>query len=225
MPQLDQVTFLSQYFWLLLFFLAFYLIMSNQFIPKIGRILLYRKRKTVGRQDNLSSNKDEEEEKKVRGGYETLLSQAFKTSREEFQKRGDQLVSWLESVLKGANKKDYLSTNKRYLTLLADKEISQEVALETSSRGVPDSLTPVFLFRLFKTPSLLQGSKGNREGISRGNGGSEISKGSIHKVDIKNKGIKKEAAPSPLSSAKEEKVRESSNEQGKTGGGKKGKKK
>ena len=165
MPQLDQVTFLSQYFWLLFFFLIFYLIMSNQFIPRIGRILLYRKRKTEGLDKGLSTKKDTEEEKKVKGGYETLLSRAFLTSREEFQGKGDRLLSWLDQKLKDGNQKSYQPTNLKYLTLLGQKESSQEVALGTTSRGVPSSITPPFLFNLLKIPLNTGSKKGGLKSI------------------------------------------------------------
>ena len=45
MPQLDKVTFLSQFFWLCFFYLGFYYIISKIYLPQISRIIALRKKK------------------------------------------------------------------------------------------------------------------------------------------------------------------------------------
>lgn len=45
MPQLDKITFLSQYFWLLVFYIGFFLLIQKIYLPRFGRILLYRDKK------------------------------------------------------------------------------------------------------------------------------------------------------------------------------------
>ena len=45
MPQLDKVTFLSQFFWLCIFFGGFYIFQLKFFLPKMSRILKFRKKK------------------------------------------------------------------------------------------------------------------------------------------------------------------------------------
>ena len=42
MPQLDQVSFLSQFFWLCVFFLGFYVVLLKSFLPALNRILRFR---------------------------------------------------------------------------------------------------------------------------------------------------------------------------------------
>ncbi len=42
MPQLDLVTFFSQYLWLVVFYLGFYFILVHSFLPKVARILKVR---------------------------------------------------------------------------------------------------------------------------------------------------------------------------------------
>lgn len=44
MPQLDQVTFLTQFFWVSIFFFAFYLINIQRFLPKIASSLKIRQK-------------------------------------------------------------------------------------------------------------------------------------------------------------------------------------
>lgn len=45
MPQLDIVTYFSQFFWLCFFFLGFYFCLVQFFLPKMARILKYRQEK------------------------------------------------------------------------------------------------------------------------------------------------------------------------------------
>jgi hypothetical protein len=42
MPQLDLVTFFSQYLWLVVIYLGFYLVLVHSFLPKLARILKVR---------------------------------------------------------------------------------------------------------------------------------------------------------------------------------------
>jgi hypothetical protein len=45
MPQLDLVSYMSQFFWLWFFFLGFYLVLVQYFLPKMARILKFRQKK------------------------------------------------------------------------------------------------------------------------------------------------------------------------------------
>ena len=55
MPQLDTVTFMSQYFWLCFFFLGFYFSLVQYFLPKMARILKFRQEKMTKIQAQSSS--------------------------------------------------------------------------------------------------------------------------------------------------------------------------
>jgi hypothetical protein len=52
MPQLDSLTYSTQFFWFILIFLGFYVLLSNNTIPHIGSILKTRnkiiKNTTIG---------------------------------------------------------------------------------------------------------------------------------------------------------------------------------
>nr|YP_010470409.1 ATP synthase F0 subunit 8 [Tetraselmis marina]UVF37897.1 ATP synthase F0 subunit 8 [Tetraselmis marina] len=45
MPQLDTVTYMSQFFWLCFFFVGFYFVLVQFFLPKMARILKFRQEK------------------------------------------------------------------------------------------------------------------------------------------------------------------------------------
>nr|QGP70620.1 ATP synthase F0 subunit 8 [Tetraselmis sp. CCMP 881] len=54
MPQLDLVSYMSQFFWLWFFFLGFYLALVQHFLPKMARILKFRHKKMASIQDQSS---------------------------------------------------------------------------------------------------------------------------------------------------------------------------
>jgi F0F1-type ATP synthase membrane subunit b/b' len=45
MPQFDKITFFTQIFWLFFFFLGFYLIFLQTFLPKLASVLKVRVKK------------------------------------------------------------------------------------------------------------------------------------------------------------------------------------
>lgn len=55
MPQLDTVTYMSQFFWLCFFFLGFYFSLVQFFLPKMARILKFRQHKMTQIQTQSSS--------------------------------------------------------------------------------------------------------------------------------------------------------------------------
>lgn len=57
MPQLDTVTFMSQFFWLCFFFFGFYLCLVQFILPKMARILKFRQQKILKIQKARTENK------------------------------------------------------------------------------------------------------------------------------------------------------------------------
>lgn len=55
MPQLDTVTYMSQFFWLCFFFLGFYFSLVQFILPKMARILKFRQEKMTKIQTQSSS--------------------------------------------------------------------------------------------------------------------------------------------------------------------------
>ena len=47
MLQLDQVAFFSQFYWLFLFYAAFYIVILKIFLPILSRTLKFRKKKAI----------------------------------------------------------------------------------------------------------------------------------------------------------------------------------
>jgi hypothetical protein len=139
MPQLDKVTFFSQFFWLCTFYLGFYYIILKHFLPKISRILALRKKKMSFSQDGVNSL--QQENNQVRNNFENILSKALTTSRTVFHDFFSHTTGWLNTSLTNVNKIHYQTVNKSYIQSLGETSLSQNVLLYHASRNLPDKLT------------------------------------------------------------------------------------
>ena len=139
MPQLDKVTFLSQFFWLCVFYLGFYYIIYKYFLPKISRILALRKKKMSLSQQGVSSL--QQENIQVGKNFETLLSTALATSRNLFHDFFNRTTGWLDTSVTRVNKTHYQNINKSYIQSLGETYLSQNVLLYHASRNRPEKYT------------------------------------------------------------------------------------
>jgi hypothetical protein len=149
MPQLDKVTFFSQFFWLCTFYLGFYYIILKYFLPKISRILALRKKKMSFSQDGV--NFLQQENNQVRQNFENILSKALVTSRNVFQYFFSHTTEWLNTSLTNVNKTHYQTVNKFYIQSLGETSLSQNVLLYHASRNLPEKLTVKILLDKMKT--------------------------------------------------------------------------
>ena len=79
MPQLDTVTFLSQLFWLVIIFGAFYLTVLTDILPSFSRVLKSRLKKLKSNKDAMYSLGDEKGE--TSSLYDSALSTGLDGSR------------------------------------------------------------------------------------------------------------------------------------------------
>ena len=119
MPQLDKVTFLSQFFWLSFFFLGFYLLLAKTFLPKMSRVLKVRSRYLGG----VTQSAWQEENKKVSLSQGELSADGFKNFRSFFTENFQNTGEWAQASLSNMNKKELLDTNKKYMTTLGHQSI------------------------------------------------------------------------------------------------------
>ena len=131
MPQLDQVTFLSQFFWLCVFFFGFYFVICKHFLPKMGRILKFRKKKMNLSGEGVQSMQQENE--KVRASSKALVENGLNTSGSFLLSHLQRIESWLNSVVTDTNKKQLSSTNALYVEWVGDNSIRQQLALQAAA--------------------------------------------------------------------------------------------
>ncbi len=85
MPQLDKVTFLSQFFWFCVVFITMYLVLVKFYLPAIARIVKVRQ--------NLASDADEEANS-VESTNAAIYTQSIEASMTAFQMHSTFLESW-----------------------------------------------------------------------------------------------------------------------------------
>lgn len=128
MPQLDKMTFLSQFFWLCIAYLGFYLILVKHFLPRVNRILKIRSLKM-----NSASGSALLDIKQENDGIQNIRDQfvtnALKESRHFFNESYQNTHSWLSKVIEDINKNQLQEMNKAYIHSVSDLSIAQNLIL------------------------------------------------------------------------------------------------
>ena len=124
MPQLDKVHFFSQYFWLCVFYLHLYFLISKYFLPRMARILQFRKNKFT----TLLGHSNEEL-KLVQESVETAFENIFFTCHKFWSHNSQRTEQWYENMVYLINKNHLKQCNLLYLRKLGHYSLSQNAAL------------------------------------------------------------------------------------------------
>ncbi len=108
MPQLDIASFFSQYVWLMVFYVGFYFILVNNFLPKLSRILKVRANKIIN--VNIATEKTE-----------TILNsrdsiERFKFAQLSLRQGFSNINNWIDSTAKNIKSKKTTNKFKALLT-------------------------------------------------------------------------------------------------------------
>lgn len=139
MPQLDKVTFLSQFFWLCFFYFGFYYIILKFYLPKISRILSLRRKKMEFSHQGMISLQQENHQ--VISDYQELLSKALALSKTLFNNFFVQTTEWLSTNATTINKTQYKKANTSYVQSLGETSLSQNVLFHHAEKNLPEKLT------------------------------------------------------------------------------------
>ena len=128
MPQLDSLTFFSQFFWFSFFFLGFYVLLVKYYLPKMSRLLKVRSLKVssgalqgTGTQGSTYS----QEKKDVRETGEDFLLQGLHSSKQFFHESFEKTSAWVAQVVESTNKGPFQKMNQMYLSTLGNGFSSQ----------------------------------------------------------------------------------------------------
>ena len=127
MPQLDKITFFSQFFWLSFFYLSFYFLIYKYFLPKMSRTLKFRKRRMNNSQQGVTSMGAESD--KVGTSYQALLSTGLTTCKSVFNQNFKGAEEWLNNTVSIANQTRLKNTNRAYISSLGERSISQRLVI------------------------------------------------------------------------------------------------
>ena len=111
MPQLDTYMYLSQVFWLLVLFTTFYILVLNNILPNISRVLKLRRKRISSEGSSVLS----EEHNAVMTTTSDVLETYLKDSTTFLSNVRTSSSTWLEVSLEEANEKTLLDLNKTYL--------------------------------------------------------------------------------------------------------------
>ena len=111
MPQLDIYMYFSQVFWLLVLFTTFYILVLNNILPIISRVLKLRRKRTSSEGSSILS----EEHNAVMTTISYVLETSLKDSTTFISNVRTSSLSWLEVSLEEANEKTLLGLNKKFL--------------------------------------------------------------------------------------------------------------
>jgi hypothetical protein len=125
MPQLDLLTFSTQFFWFLFFFLLIYFRLVNTFLPKIALITKLRKKIKEIEIKNIDNLKAHATQQKI--NFETKLKQNFFTSDSEYKKLMTTSENQTKKNLQQINQKELLQANQLYVQTLLNIFISNYI--------------------------------------------------------------------------------------------------
>ena len=127
MPQLDHVTFFSQFFWLCIFFFIYYVALLKGFMPRMSRMLKLRQAKTGSGEVDLLVH--EEEQASVNQTYQSVIHQGLTTCKQKMMDRFDNTAKWLANEQSAANAGGLQEANQAYLKTLGSTSLENRLVL------------------------------------------------------------------------------------------------
>jgi len=123
MPQLDKVTFLSQFFWLCFFYFGFYLILVKHFLPRMSRLLKLRQAKigngNANGNDNVAAqNHNATEQSNLRKNGDLILLNGAKQARNSLDTTLHNTSNWVKNTLDQTNRAHFKSAHTAYVLQL-----------------------------------------------------------------------------------------------------------
>ncbi len=90
MPQLDHVTYFTQFFWLTVFFLSFYVVLVKSLLPRVATILKLRKKLVEG----ASVESESEQVTRPVSSYDQIVMNSLQQTKAFLQGTADSTQTW-----------------------------------------------------------------------------------------------------------------------------------
>lgn len=140
MPQLDSTTFFSQFFWVAIFFLGFYLYWLRNILPTLSALLKMRQKRIDWCTKKISDF--EKEGNQIQDAYENLWFTSLKKSREVYLNTFQTSSKWLQTTINEVNKTTFLPIHETYIQTMS--EMYAEENLITNQLPKKEQLPSVF---------------------------------------------------------------------------------
>lgn len=152
MPQLDHVTYLSQYFWLCVIYFALYYGVTKLWLPRVSRILALRQAKL---QDvDASSSASDGETHRVHHQVHGVYAQAHREARGAYTQALEAGEAWTQATIQQLYGSHYTEADRAYLRDMAQTLVSQGVALHHARAKAPLGMSLCALLHHLKGASV-----------------------------------------------------------------------
>lgn len=134
MPQLDLMTFFTQFFWFSIGFSFFYVFLLHNIMPSIALNLKLRKKKLEFLANDI--NKKKESASNLLTTYDNILFKTLNTSRNYILKTTNYGNEWISKTMSKVNSTNLVESNNDYIKNLAEKSFSftvLELVLKSST--------------------------------------------------------------------------------------------
>ena len=156
MPQLDHVSFFSQYLWLCISFFIFYIALLKGFLPRMNRILKLRDAKTDSSSYGIFSK---DEKVSVDTSYQSILNKGLTTCQISIVSRFEKTGEWLDNEQAKTNKAVFNNANQAYLNTLGSTSLCNQLILSQlevltppmPSSSIEGAKKDLYISRLIKT--------------------------------------------------------------------------
>nr|YP_009476729.1 ATP synthase F0 subunit 8 [Cryptomonas curvata]AVM81222.1 ATP synthase F0 subunit 8 [Cryptomonas curvata] len=122
MPQLDLMTFFTQFFWFSLGFSLFYIFLLHFIMPSISLNLKFRKKKLDFLANDI--NKKKESALGLLTTYDTILFKTLSVSRNYILKVSNYGNLWISKNISTANSVNLVQPNSDYIKTIGEKNFS-----------------------------------------------------------------------------------------------------
>jgi hypothetical protein len=135
MPQLDLMTFFTQFFWFSLGFSFFYIFLLHYIMPSISLNLKLRKKKLELLANDI--NKKKESASDLLTTYDSILSKTLNFSRSYLLKVTNYGNIWVSNSITSINSNNFANANNDYIKIIGEKNFNfvvLESVLKSSSK-------------------------------------------------------------------------------------------
>jgi len=135
MPQLDLMTFFTQFFWFSLGFSFFYIFLLRYIMPSISLNLKLRKKKLELLANDI--NKKKESASDLLTTYDNILSKTLNFSRNYLLKVTNYGNVWVSNSITSINSNNFVNANNDYIKIIGEKNFNfvvLESVLKSSSK-------------------------------------------------------------------------------------------
>ena len=127
MPQLDLMTFMPQYFWLVVFFLFFYNLITNYMLPRLFTMMKVRKEKIASLQSDASAD--------AVNDYDTIMRSTTSRARVAITEAAQSSIKQVAAKAAFINENAWADSNQKYLQALGNLQVKSYVISSLLAQG------------------------------------------------------------------------------------------